>query len=1123
MVWDSMLQWLAGLGLERYAETFANADVDFDILPELTDADLEKLGVTLGHRKRILREIEGRSDARPATSAPPSANDAASGERRHLTVLFCDIVGSTALAARLDPEDLRTVISTYHAACAGVVAAHDGEVAQFLGDGVMVGFGYPRAHEDDAERAVRCALAMIAAVRELVFANGVKLQTRVGIATGTEVVGDLLGASRDRASVVGATPSLASRLQGIAEVETVVIGDATRRLLGDAFSLTSLGSHAVKGFDEPLELWRVDCEVLGASRFAASHKSSTTPFVGRELEIGLLADRWKSATDAEGQAVLLTADAGVGKSRIIEELLAHADVAGAQYVRLQCAQHYTGSALYPIRAALEHAAGIAPTDTTDDRFAKLAAFNALSPKPLADTDALALLLALPGADDLPRVRPLTVEQRKALIFSELSAQLAAFERRQPLLIIVEDLHWIDPTTLELMTQVITGLRRQRVLLIVTARPEFTSPWSHHGNITTLALNRLGYGAVQKMITQLCGGKALPETLVSQILERTDGVPLFVEELTKTILESAAIEEQSDRFTLADTQATVVIPETLRDALTARLDGLANVRDVAQAGAVIGREFSEHLLAAAMGTNIAALQDSLEQLVVSGLVLRNRTVTGAEYSFKHALVRDAAYAGLLRAKRQQLHLQTARAIITQFTATAEAVPELVAQHLEEGGVPEQAFPYWRQAGIGAISRSAYREAIVQFNRALALHAHFPDDGGETELDLRNRIGVVYFVLEGGASANARETYERAWILAKELPETTATFAALWGLCFCDYMSARIQPAREKSAAMIEQAERLGDPDLMLEALHASWAVAFLVGDLQQVLDTTARGVGIYKRERHHAHVTKFGTGHDSGVCGWGHGAMALILAGRIDEGRRWLDELEKLMDVLDHQFSQCIGLIHAANALDLLGQYDSAVGCAIESVNIGKARNFAMPISLGSLICGAAQISGGGSATGVATLKNVFQSTKISAPVSWRPPFMARLALAEHAAGDATGAATLLERAETMARETGGCFAEPEVYRLGAAIARAQNSPWSEVNKQLDRAIGRAQKDGSLLLELRAAADRVDFAPASASQELSEDRDALRLILERVSGSDAADVRRAEALLEDRTHMKNAPR
>lgn len=1109
-----MLQWLAEHGLERYAETFANADVDLDVLSELTDADLEKLGITLGHRKRILREINERSDTPSATDASPKATDVASGDRRQLTVLFCDIVGSTALAASLDPEDLRTVISTYHAACADVVAAHDGEVAQFLGDGVMVGFGYPRAHEDDAERAVRCALAMITAVRAHVFANGVKLQTRVGIATGTEVVGDLLGATRDRASVVGATPSLASRLQGIAEVETVVIGAATRRLLGDAFFLTSLGKHAVKGFDEPLELWRVDGEVLGTSRFAALHRSSVTPFVGRELEIGLLADRWKSATAAEGQAVLLTADAGVGKSRIIEELLAHADVAGAMYVRLQCAQHYTGSALYPIRAALEHAAGIAPTDTTDDRFAKLTAFNARSPKPLADTDALALLLALPGADELPRIRPLTVEQRKALIFSELNAQLAAIERAQPLLIIVEDLHWVDPTTLELITQVITGLRRQRVLLIATARPEFTSPWSHHGNITTLALNRLGYGAVEKMINQLCGGKALPEALVSQILERTDGVPLFVEELTKTILESAAVEEQPDRFTLADAQAAVAIPETLRDALTARLDALANVHDIAQAGAVIGREFSEELLAAVIDTDITALQQSLEQLVLSGLVLRNVTTTGAGYSFKHALVRDAAYAGLLRPKRQHLHLQTARAIITQFAATAGAVPELVAQHLEEGGAPEQAFPYWRQAGIDAISRSAYREAIAQFKRALALHAHFPDDDGETELDLRNRIGVVYFVLEGGASANARETYERAWALAQELPETTATFAALWGLCFCDYMSARIQTAREKSAAMIELAERLGDADLMLEALHASWAVAFLVGDLQQVLDTTARAVAIYKRERHHAHVTKFGTGHDSGICGWGHGAMALILAGRIDEGRRWLAELNALSGKLDHQFSQCIGLIHAANAYDLLGEYDSAIAHATESVNIAKARNFAMPVSLGSLIMGGAQISSGDSATGVATLENIFDSQGVPVPLNWRPSFMARLALAEHATGDATGAATRLERAETMAHETGGCFAEPEVYRLGAAIARARNSAWPEVSKRLDRAIARAQKDGSLLLELRAATDRLAFTPPSASQEITQARDALRQILERISGgNDTADVCRATTLLE----------
>jgi len=597
-----------------------------------------------------------------------------------------------------------------------------------------------------------------------------------------------------------------------------------------------------------------------------------------------------------------------------------------------------------------------------------------------------------------------------------------------------------------------------------------------------------------------------------IIERTDGVPLFIEELTKTVLESGAFEEHSDRFALADAQAIVAIPETLRDALTARLDALAHGREIAQAGAIIGREFSEELLAAVIGSDVTTLHHPLEQLVLSGLVLRNITPAGAGYSFKHALVRDAAYTSLLRPKRQQLHMQTARAIITQFAATADAVPELVAQHLEEGGAPEQAFPYWRQAGINAISRSAYREAIAQFSRALALHAHFPDDGGETELDLRNRIGVVYFVLEGGASPTGRETYERAWVLAQALPESSATFAALWGLCFCDYMSGRIELARDKSAAMVELAERLGDPYLMLEALHSSWAVASLVGDLEKVIDTKARAVAIYKRERHHAHVTKFGTGHDSGICGRGHGAIARVLAGRIDEGRHWLDELKALTGELDHEFSQCIGMFHAANTYDLLGEYDTAVVHAMESVNIGNTRKFPLAIGMGSLISGGAQVTGGDAATGISTLKYVLDTPGVAAPANWRPAYLARLALAECTAGDATGATTRLDRAEAMAEELGGCFAQSEIYRFGAAIQHLQNCAWPDVSKQLDRAIASAQKDGALLLELRATIDRITFAPASASEEIAEGRDALRQILKKMAGSDAADVRRAEALL-----------
>lgn len=1093
----SIAGWLAAIGLQKYASAFAAADIDLDVLAELDEEDLEKLGVSLGDRKRIMRELRSAEPRGESPTVVPSDGDSA-GERRQITVLFCDLVGSTALATRLDPEDLRSIISAYHGACAEVVTAHDGDVAQFLGDGVMAEFGYPRAHEDDAERAVRCALAMIDAVRALRLPGGVCLQTRVGIATGTEVVGDQRGASRDRASVVGATPSLAARLQGVAEPETVVLGTATRRLLSKNFALTSLGDHPIKGFEAPIPLWRVDGEVFGTSRFAAQHLSIESAFVGREVEIALLAGRLRSAERGEGQAIVIGADAGVGKSRIVEELVARASASGTLVVRLQGVQHFAGSALYPVRAALEHAAGIVPTDGAGERYEKLRALDASAPESTGVTDGLALLLALPGADALPAVRALSVEQRKAFVFAEIAARLAAFARSRPVLAIAEDLHWIDPTTLELIAQVIAGLRRQRVLLVATARPEFTSPWAHHGNVTALTLNRLGSGAVQEMIEQMSHGKPLPEALVARIVERADGVPLFVEELTKTILASARVDDRD-----------VVIPETLRDALAARLDSLAAVREIAQVGAVIGRDFSESFVAAVTGADPADLRAAFDELVRSGLVLRNETANGTEFSFKHALVRDAAYDSLLRPRRQQLHRRAAKAIVTQFAATADAVPELVAQHLEEGGAAAEALPYWTRAGIAAISRSAYREAAAHLSRALVLHPHASGDGGATELDLRNRLGVVYFVLEGGTSATAREIYERACALAANLPESAATFAALWGLCFCDYMSGRTQLAGQKSVEMIALAERLGNDDLMLEALHASWAVAFMIGDVRSVLETTARGVAIYKRERHHAHVTKFGTGHDSGVCGWGHGAMALILAGRIDEGRRWLAELKTLVGELDHQFSQCVGMIHAAVAHDLLGEYQASFDHATEWSNVATSRKFGMPAALGSLIASGAQLHCGDRAGGIAALERIFDGAASAAPANWRPSYLARLGLAEFS----PGALARVERAEASVRDLGGCYAEPEIYRSKAELLHALGEPWQAIARELDRAAARAREDGSLLLELRATTDRVKLAPPEALDEVALASARIRTILERISGDDAEDVRRARAVLE----------
>jgi len=1055
--------WLSDLGLAHYAEAFAAADIDLDILGDLTETDLAQLGVSLGDRKRMLRALA----APPVAAAEPP--ERTEGERRQLTVVFCDLVGSTDLAGRLDPEDLRAVITAYHARCAEIVAQHDGTVSQFLGDGVMVEFGYPRAHEDDAERAARCALALIAGIRDLALPHGVRLVTRIGIATGTEVIGGTPGATRDRASVVGSTPSLAARLQNLAEPETAVLAAATRRLLGGTFALTPLGAHAVKGFADPIEIWRVDGEARSASRFAARRSLSSGTFVGRTQELALLQDRWELSTQGEGQVVLLSADPGIGKSRIVEEFLGRFPAPRPTRIRLQCSPHHRSSALYPVIAQLEGAARFKPGDTLAERHRKLAALVAQSPQPDASVaDAFALLLALPGSDEVPRFRDLTSERRKAEIFRVFIEQLTAYARRAPVVFVIEDLHWIDPTSLELISMVVEAARHERILMIGTARPEFVCPWSHQGHLTTFALNRLSRGAVLNLVTDLCAAKALPPELIAQIVERTDGVPLFVEELTASIL--------------ADDRAA--IPETLRDALAARLDALAFGREIAQVGAVIGRDFSEALVLATSEQPAAAALRALDELVASGLVQRSSAPHGARYAFKHALVRDVAYDSLLRTRRQELHLRAGRAIERETPELVESEPEIVAHHLEEGGAPDDAVRYREDAAKLAISRSAYREAAEHLRRALALVPHLAGDGGQRELSLANRLGTVMLVLEGGLSKGARASFERAWAIARTHDEGPEAFNTLWGLFFGDCIGGDTAGATAKAVDLIAMAERLERMDLMLEAHHATWSAAVLRGDLQHAIDHVERGLALYDPLVHHAHVTKFGGGHDSGVCGYSQGAVALAMGGRIDEARAYAHRGLALIDRLGHPHTAALGGYLIGSALELIEDYADALRASEASAAIAREKHFELPLAAATLGAGSAWIGLGDRERGIALIAGVLDTPGSPDPVRWRPYYLARMALAQIDDGQLEGAHRSLERAEEAARGPRGAVCEGEIFRIAARLYRAQHQPVERVVERLQAARRWARDNGALLFELRATADLAALIDAGETAALA---------------------------------------
>jgi class 3 adenylate cyclase len=692
--------WLRGLGLGQYEQAFRDNAVDAEVLRELTGDDLKDLGVSLvGHRRRLLAALrEGVASPSASSSRPELVPPAAPGpvarspeaERRQLTVMFVDLVGSTALSSRLDPEEMRNVLRAYQNAVAGEVGRIEGYVAKFMGDGVLAYFGWPQAHEDEAERAVRAGLAIVAAVAKL-SGGGQALACRVGIATGLVVVGDLIGEGAAREQVVvGDTPNLAARLQAVAEPGSVVIGELTRQLVGDLFALHSLKPQTCKGMPEPVPAYLVLREQALESRFAARRTGGVAPVVGRDQELALLLEHWRQAKGGEGQLVLLTGEAGIGKSRITEAMIEA--VAGEPHslIRYQCSPYHAGSALHPAIHHLAHTAGIDPDDDPERRLGRLEAWLARTDEPTATPEATALLAALLDLDATDRYGALTLtpQQRRARTLAALVDQLIGSAGRQPVMWVVEDAHWIDPTTLEMLELALDRVQGSAVLVVVTARPTFAASFASHPVVTRLVLNRLARAAVQLIVGRITGGKRLPEALLAEIAVRSDGVPLFVEEMTKAVLESGLLLESAEAYRLGGPLSGLAIPASLHDSLMARLDRLHPVREVAQAAAVIGRSFDHATIGALSELAEPALAEAMQRLVEAELVFRRGTPPDATYLFKHALVRDAAYESLLKAKRAAMHARLVDILERSVTAS----PEVKAQHAEAGGLTERALQY-----------------------------------------------------------------------------------------------------------------------------------------------------------------------------------------------------------------------------------------------------------------------------------------------------------------------------------------------------------------------------------------------------------------------------------------------
>lgn len=915
--------WLRSLQLSHYEQAFRDNDIGADILPELTAEDLIGLGVTsIGHRRKLLAAIaalRGEGPARGVTGesqavAPQSAEPARAGaERRHLTVVFVDLVGSTALSARLDPEDMSELLRAYQNAVTGGLARFEGHVAKLMGDGVLAYFGWPRAHEDEAERAVRASLAAVEAVGRLASPSGEPLAARVGIATGVVVVGDLIGegAAREEA-VVGETPNLAARLETLARPNEVVIGEGTRELLGALFEVEDLGVQPLKGLTTPARAFRVLGPGRAASRFEALHARGLAPIVGRDAELALLLERWRRAKAGEGQVVLLSGEPGIGKSRIIlalREALAEEPAAVLNYF---CSPYHMDSALFPVIGQLERAAGFAREDGPEEKLGKLDTFLDRYDDCLGEDGRalMAALLSLP-LESRHAALDLTPERRKQRTFEVLLGQFEALCRQRPILAVFEDVHWIDPSTMELLDLLTERVQGLKALAVITFRPEFSPPWTGHAHVTSLSLSRLVRGDVATIVGRVVGGKALPADVLAQITSKTDGIPLFVEELTRTVLESGLLRDCGDRLELVGVPAALAIPSTLQDSLMARLDRLAPAKELAQIGACIGREFDHDLLAAVSPLQEPTFSDALLRLVGSDLVFRRGQPPNATYAFKHALIQDAAYATLLKSRRVELHARIAAALEARFPAVIERQPELLARHLSGAGIRDRAVDWWLRAGRLARQRSANKEAIAHLTRALAMLEEAPPGEARErqELEVQVALGPPLIATEGFAAPQVETAYARAEELARRHGHESYRARALRGLCHVHHVRGQMTRTGELGAELLELVERGDDLVRQADAHHALGFNLFHLG--QHGLALIHLEAARSKIERAGDPAQAFAAGVNIQVHGRAYASHVNWHLGFADRALLAIGEAIELARRLDHPFSLAVALAYAA--------------------------------------------------------------------------------------------------------------------------------------------------------------------------------------------------------------------
>jgi class 3 adenylate cyclase/predicted ATPase len=1105
-------EWLGRQGLGQYAQTFAENHIDYSVLPDLTEDDLEKLGISLGHRKKLLRAIDavwGTRQARDTTKVARTGAEATSpaqhreAEFRQITVMFCDLVGSTQLSEKLDPEDLQKIIDSYRRECSTAIRRYGGEVARYLGDGVLAFFGWPYAHEDDAHRAVHAALEIVSVVTKI--SESVTLACRVGVCSGPVVVGEIRNSTASWSmDAVGETPNIAARLQTLAEPNTVLISESTRRLVSATFDLQGLGPQALKGITEPVRAYRVLAAKSAGSRFEAAHAGTLTPLVGRSSELRLLLDRWEKVKEGDGQVILLSGIPGVGKSRLLHELKSHVEEEPHILLHHQCSPYHNQSAFHPVIEQIEQAAHLIAREADTDKITKLQAYLPRSTNSSIEPLLLIANLLSISTENQQHLSELTPQQIKNRTISTLVEMLLAFSVQRPTLCIFEDAHWLDASTLELLELMISRIAHARVLLIVSSRPEFRPTWLAHANVSTHSLTRLSQAEVKTMIRDLLRGGNMPQKLVDQIIEKADGVPLFIEELTSSTL-SAPLRE-----TLGHTEqpASLRVPETLSDALMERLDRAAPSRRVAQIAAVIGREFSDDLLSAAARIDEEDMQSALSLLEQADIIYRVGISPFVRFAFKHVLLRDAIYDSLLKSKRQQIHADIAAILVHDFPKLVENQPEVLALHYQEASNHQMAIRYWFESGQRAVAHSANVEAIANFRKALQLLNALPEtpERIKQEIDIQLALGIPLIAVRGYTAAETREAFSRARTLCLRLGDIPEYFQALFGLWGNHWMCGKNDEALRMADEFLSRSRALSDPVLLMVANRVMGSTLLTLGDFQSSAshfeETIRLSTGREERPLYNLYMV-------------GPRAASLLLLswdlwilGYPDQALSRVSEALALGKDLGHPYTVAFAHYMTSVVHLLRGDAAHALESAERSFEMSQEQRFSLYAILSRISRGRAIGELGRLGEARVELTQGIDEARRNGVGFMLPMMDSWLADVHTKTGENEYALSFVERALTNIGDVTGRSWEAELHRQRAQILLALDpSKLREAESHLQKSIEVARGQSAKSLELRAATNLAELWRAQGRP------DEARALLEPIchwfnEGAETADLKQA---------------